>query len=278
MHKFKSFLIISLLITSICLLSPSIDNYHYDFLSKKGVFQEDMLYRVLGDTGKIFSDYSYITADIYYHGGIYDIKNKECKHMEHAGETLSKKDDKKHLGDELLHEKGEHAKDVSKLNILVYIGERAHINEHAHLHGDEKRELVPWFYYAVRLNPNNIDAYVVGGYWIGQQLNKPNEAIKFLKKGLIDNPDSWKIYNQIGMVHFTENMDYNQALANFKNASTLLTNNNSDEFDQREVYSLMAACYEKLGKIDKAIECYRKILVLSPRDKSILKKIASLGD
>jgi tetratricopeptide (TPR) repeat protein len=39
----------------------------------------------------------------------------------------------------------------------------------------------------------------------------------------------------------------------------------------------MAASYEKLGESDKAIEFYRKILVLYPHDTSIPKKITSLS-
>lgn len=276
MGRLNHFLNVSILVLSICLIYPIIDNYHYNFLIKRGVFQEDILYRILGNIGNIFSDYSYINADVYYHGGIYNIGQEEDKHMEHGADNVLINNGKEYRNTHIINEKGEKTKAISKLNILAYIGEKAHISEHIHLHGDEKRELIPWLYYAVRLNPNNINAYVIGGYWIGRQLQEPNEAIKFLKEGLTNNPNSWKIYNQIGNIYFTEKEDYKQALFNFQKANKLLTDTNSDKFDQRDVYTFTAACYEKLGEINKSMEFYNKVLMLFPNSKDLKEKITSL--
>ena len=144
-----------------------------------------------------------------------------------------------------------------------------------HLHGKEEQEILPWLYYSTRLNPENIDAYVTGSYWIGQRLNKPDEAIKFLREGLIHNPGSWEIYTQLGEVYFVNKKDYKKALFNFEKAYGLITDKNSDKFGKRELYSFLAASYENFGDIEKVLELYRKILALFPQDKAVQKKIIS---
>jgi len=70
--------------------------------------------------------------------------------------------------------------------------------------------------------------------------------------------------------------DYRQALANLQKSYDLLTEENSDKYDKREVYTFMAASYEKLGEIDKAIELYRKTQDLFPQNKELQEKVDSL--
>jgi len=269
-NTFKIFIFVSFLIALLFFLTPLVDEYQYSFLSEKGIFEKDILYKVLGETRKILSDSAYTKGDEYLHGGIIAKDKSKCEEIGHVLEY--QKDTHEHL-----HEEDGEATGISKLNILPRLGGIIHISKHIHLHGEEEKELLPWFYYAVRLNPKNIDAYVIGGYWIGKRLNKPDEAIKFLEEGLTHNPDSWQIYTQLGEIYFIIKKDYRQALADLQKSYDLLTEENSDKYDKREVYTFMAASYERLGEIDKAIEFYRKILVLSSYDKSILKKITSLG-
>jgi len=269
-RKGISLMYIGSLITLLFFLTPAIDNYRYNFFSKKGVAQEDMFYKTLGDIRKIFSDYSYIKADLYFHGGIYKKDEKECAKTEDAHGEDKCADDNEHF-----HKKNDKLSSVSKISILPYIGEIIRISKHMHLHGKEEQEILPWLYYSTRLNPENIDAYVTGSYWIGQRLNKPDEAIKFLREGLIHNPGSWEIYTQLGEVYFVNKKDYKKALFNFEKAYGLITDKNSDKFGKRELYSFLAASYENFGDIEKVLELYRKILALFPQDKAVQKKIIS---
>lgn len=276
MHKgdFKNYICIGFLAGLLFLLTPAIDNYRYDFFSKKGIFQKDMLYKMLGDARKILSRQSYVNADVYYHGGIYKKDYGACKHIEHISSHST--DSQEHADHREAFHKGSKPTGLSKLNILPRIGELIGITEHIHLYGEREKELLPWFYYAVRLDPNNVDAYVIGGYWIGSRLNKPEEAIKFLKEGATHNPGAWDIYNELGHIYLIVKKDYANALTNFKKAYALLTDDNSDKFDKRQICSFLAACYEKLGDIDNAVEFYREVLILFPDDPAVTKKINSL--
>ena len=268
---FRNLLWIAFLLASVFSLVPLIDNYNYTFFLKRGIFEKDILYRVLGDTRRIFSDYSFARADEYFHGGIKPKDKNECEQIDHMLEHQADEHADVHHHHEHRHRKDRKAVTTSKWNILPYIGEVIDIHKHIHLHGEEEKELLPWFYYAVRLSPENINAYVIGGYWIGRRLDRPDEAIRFLKEGVVHNPDAWEIYAQLGQIYFLDKKDYAQALASFQKAYQLLTDDNSDKFDKRSVYSFLADCYEKLGENEKALELHKKVLTLFPHIKSIPK-------
>lgn len=268
---FKGLAFVSFLVLLLISLVTPIDNYQYDFLLQKGIFEKDMLYKILGETRKLLSDYAHQKGDEYLHGGIVAIDKSKCEEIAHM--SVHKEGSHEHP-----HKDDKETSGIPKLNILFRLGEIMHITEHIHLHGEEEKELLPWFHYAVRLDPENINAYVLGGYWIGRRLDKPDEAIKFLEEGLSHNPDSWQIYTQLGEIYFINKKDYKQALANLQKSCDLLTDGNSDKYNKREVYTFTAASYEKLGEIDRTIEFYKKMLDLFPHDKAILKKITSLGD
>lgn len=56
---------------------------------------------------------------------------------------------------------------------------------------------------AVEMDPHNVDAFTVGGYWL-QQVGKPGEAEAFLREGQRSNPDSAEIYFELARLHETE--------------------------------------------------------------------------
>lgn len=268
---FKIFIVIVFSAASLFFLIPLATGYQRAFLAEKGVVGKDILYKALGETRKILADSAFMKGDEYLHGGVVAKDKSKCQEIERMPEHVKDARAYTHRGHPRRERKEGAA--VPVWNILPYLGGVIHISEHVHLHGEEEKELLPWFYYAVRLDPNNVDAYVIGGYWIGSRMNKPDEAIKFLKEGLANNPDSWRIYAQLGEIYFINKKDYEQVLTNMQKACELFTGENSDKFDKKEVYTFMAASYEKLGETDKANEFYGKILALFPEDKAALEKI-----
>jgi len=299
MHKdnFKNVIYVACVGTLILLTSPRIDSYHYNFLSKKGISQEGVLYKMLGEARKILSIQAYMAGDDYYHGGITRRFIDECKKVEETYEKWCPKckkftdhhghEHKQHDEGENHHECEHHDKythkeidkhiSVSKFNILPYIGETIKVGKHIHLHGEEEKEMLPWFYYAVRLDPKNVDAYALGGYWVASRIGQVDEGIKFLREGISNNPEAWQIYSQLGRIYFWEKEDYAQALENYSKAYMLMTDENSDKHDKRSVYFFTGFCYEKAGHVDKALEYYRKLLVLFPNDENLSKKIITLS-
>ena len=286
---FRSTIFFSCMVASVLIVAPAIDNHRFDYLSRQGVSGEDLLYKIFGETRKILSMQAYIAGDEYFHGGIsrYFMDESErvkCAHIEHAthehdGHACECEHHHEHEREH--HQKHLHKEDkvvgISKFNILPYVGEIVHVGKHVHLMGEEEKEMLPWFYYAVRLDPQNIEAYRIGGYWVGRRMSKADEGIKFLKEGILHNPGSWELYAQLANIYFWEKEDYDEALLNYEKALTRLNDANSDKFDKRLVYDYAALCYEKFGNIPRAVELYKKILLYFPNDERLRKKIITLS-
>jgi len=260
--KKVNFLSAFICIAGILLISPHIDNYTYAYLSKKGVVEKDILFKTIGEAKILLSDISYITADIYFHGGRGKFFEEEEECVSHPGEP---------------HEHAYKHIHAPKFNLLARLAEKLKFHEHRHLAGEEEKETLPWFYYAAKLNPHNIDAYVVGGYWAGSMLDRPDEGIRFLKEGLRHNRDSWRIYAEIGNLYFKMKEDYGKAIIYYEKAHSLITCKDADKYDRRTVLTFLAACYEKAGDNLKAINIYREILTDFPNNETLKQRIEDLS-
>ena len=273
---FRNTIFFSCIAAAVLIVAPAIDNHRFDYLSRQGVSGEDLLYKIFGETRKILSMQAYIAGDEYFHGGVsrYFMEESEkikCMYIERTRHEHEHEHHNKHL------HKEDEVMGISKFNILPYVGEIVHVGKHIHLMGEEEKEMLPWFRYAVRLDPQNIKAYRLGGYWVGRHMGKADEGIKFLKEGILHNPGSWELYAQLADIYFWEKEDYDEALLNYEKTLTRLNDANSDKFDKRLVYDYTASCYKKLGNIPRAVELYKKILLYFPNDERLREKIITLS-
>jgi tetratricopeptide (TPR) repeat protein len=164
-----------------------------------------------------------------------------------------------------------------KWNFLPYIGESVDIGTHVHLEGEELKELLPWLTYAVRLDPHNVDAYILGGWTAWKRLGRVDEGMRFLKRGLANNPGSWRIYTELGYLYLAGKNDFTEALANLERAEELLISAEPTAQDLRKVYTFKAYCHERLGDNEKAVENYERILELFPGDRTTMNRISQLS-
>ena len=252
-------------------LVPRIDNFNYDFIRSKGIVERDVFFRTLGETKALVSDLTYLKADEYYHGGVKhkDLEPHICLFRDK--EARREKPEHKHA-----YEKKHEQEKFPGFNILSRIGSELSIHTVKHLHGEEEKEIMPWLYYSVKLNPHNVEAYVVGAYWVGSRLGKVDEALKFLREGMKHNPDAWQIYSEAGSFYFHQKKNYIQAVKLYSKAESLMSEKNADEFDKSHVFTFLGASYEKTGKIDRALEYYRKDVDLFPSHRGLIKKIKKL--
>ena len=282
--------VLILLLAAICFyLVPRIDNFSYSFIKSKGILERDVFFRTLGEAKDLVSDLSYLKADEYYHGGVkhkdsqphlcvFSEKEIQIGKQEVEHEHKEEETERPECLHEVIREKEIERKKISKFNILSRIGERLYIHQHRHLHGKEEREIIPWLYYSVKLNPHNVKAYVIGGYWIGSRLGRVDEALKFLNEGLKHNPDTWEIYSEVGSLYFHQKQDYQQAIKFFSKAVSFMTDDNSDEHDKSHAFTFLAASYDRTGNLDKAIEYYRKDVELFPKHRGFKRRLKELEE
>lgn len=83
-----------------------------------------------------------------------------------------------------------------------------------YFHSGKYDELVPLFYIVTWLDPHQLDVYSTGAWHLAYNLGDQRlipEGVKFLNKGISDNPNVWDLYFQQSYVHGHKIKDYAKA-------------------------------------------------------------------
>jgi tetratricopeptide (TPR) repeat protein len=158
---------------------------------------EGLLASVLGDSRRLFANHFFIESDVYLHKGFYPtiFDQQDQPEDEHAHSPAA-------------HEHDEHGHDAASTffgkprNWLDAFGRNFYPNRHLHpgegeVSGAEAREILPWIRLAAELDPQRVETYTVGAYWL-RKMEKPQEALQFLREGLRLNPGSAEILFELG--------------------------------------------------------------------------------
>jgi len=268
--KRAGLLIFLIWFTLVVFLAPKIDTYYYASLAGQLESEVPFYIRFLGEGRSILSNLSILQADRYFHGGIGHI------HEDHPGGLAITGGSREagHICEEEEAEEGH--PEPGRFNILLRISEKTEITEHTHLSGNQVKEIIPWIYYSAKIDPHNILAYTLGGYWLADRLDKVDEAIAFVKEGLKNNPDSWELNAELGRLYFKHLKNYKAAARVLTRAWQLIQGAPHDKFQERYVLSFLAYSYEDMGEKDKALPLYQRMGQLFPEDGGIKKKIREL--
>ncbi|MCK4249184.1 MAG: tetratricopeptide repeat protein, partial [Candidatus Omnitrophica bacterium] len=260
--------------------------------------EKDILFKTIGRAKIVLSNVSYLRADVYFHGGLprrdewecgekHSDNKHECQHEDghkHESEEEHEHDSGHVCGPDCKHEhdptgtayprapqrtrQNDCKKDVFKplFNPLAQLAKKIELHEHRHLSGMEERETLPWFYYAAKLNPHHIKAYVLGGYCAGSCLGRPDEGIIFLREGLRYNPDSWEIHAEIGNLYYKEKKDSEKAIIYYEKARGCFTDTIPDKYERRNMLVFLRESYKKQGEVLKAQDVHKEILKYFPEN------------
>ena len=160
---------------------------------------------MFGDGRKLFANHFFTMADVYFHSGyypsIFDKNADEQKEIISAshGKKETEEDEKK--GDFLGQPK----------DWIDAFGRHFHITQHTHLESGNEREILPWLRLAADLDPQKIETYTVGAFFLREHLGRTNEAEAFLREGLRNNPDSCEILFELGRLYHESSHDSDRA-------------------------------------------------------------------
>lgn len=160
---------------------------------------------MFGDGRKLFANEFFTMADVYFHSGYYPSvfdknSDEEKEIISHAhGKKETEEDEKKEdfLG--------------QPKDWIDAFGRNFKITKHTHLENGNEREILPWLRLAADLDPQKIETYTVGAFFLREHLNRPDQAEAFLREGLRHNPDSCEILFELGRVYHDSNHDLNRA-------------------------------------------------------------------
>ena len=168
--------------------------------------KSDNLFGMLfGDGRKQFANHFFTMADVYFHSGyypsIFDKNSGEEK------EIISASHGKKESEED---EKNEDFLGQPKDWIDAF-GRNFRITQHTHLENHNEREILPWLRLAADLDPQKIETYTVGAFFLREHLGRADQAEAFLREGLRNNPDSCEILFELGRVYHDGNHDAERA-------------------------------------------------------------------
>jgi tetratricopeptide (TPR) repeat protein len=150
---------------------------------------------LFGDGRRLFANQFFTMADVYFHSGyypsIFDLREEGPKEIvaESHGHTDSPEDEIKEdfLG--------------KPKDWIDRFGRHFRITEHTHLEHMNEREILPWLRLAADMDPQKIETYTVGSYFMRTHLDQPREAEAFLREGLRNNPNSYEILFELGRLY-----------------------------------------------------------------------------
>lgn len=250
------------------LAASSVDAEYHSYLASRRVYDVPVLWQLLGEGRSIASNISILQADLYFHGGVGHFYEEHEGGIAVAGRGAEEEHE---------HHAEEAALPVSTLNVLFRVSQAIGLAEHEHLHGAEVKEIIPWLYYAAKLDPNNVQAYTLTAFWLGDRLNKPDDAAAFLREGLKNNPGSWELNAEIGRIYCQYLGDYPAAERYLLRARDLLASAPHDKFQERYVLSWLADAYAEQGKSEETLDLYKRIKALFPGTTVYDEKIRMLG-
>ena len=148
---------------------------------------------------------------------------------------------------------------------LQYIGGKLVKTDIANLNIDDLRPLNPRLLYPLLDNATDLDPHFMAAYSYGAVVLPAisnEQAITFIKKGISNNPDAWRLYHYLGYIYWREK-DYESAARSYDQGSAIA---DAPQF-MREMAANMRS---RGGSRDTAYELYSQILAeaTDPQSKS----------
>ena len=273
MKKFTPYVILGVLLAAGFSLATSLQG-RADGWSKRGQ-SDNVLTVLLGDGRRLFANHFFVQADVSFHSGYYPSifdqarMSKDTRHLTaKEGEPAAE----------------EHEKQMQFLgpprDWIERFGRHFIITEHTHLQGHKEREILPWLKMAAELDPQKIETYTVAAYWL-RDVGKVKEAERFLRQGMLNNPDSYEILSELGRLYNEDRHDAARArnfwtLALRKWMEQETANKKPDLLKLDEIAVNLARLEEKEGNFARAMQLLELAKKASPSPDLLQQQIDEL--
>jgi tetratricopeptide (TPR) repeat protein len=184
-------------------LAPKLES-GFRHWSQRKAQPQSVLAAMMGDSRRLFANHVFLQSDVYLHGGYYPgmfDRPEGPAHEENEHEDGHDTEEHDHVHGPAC----QHDFLGKPRNWLDAFGRNFFPSQHTHLgegksQAVEAREILPWLKLAAELDPEKVDTYTVGAYWL-RQMGKSGQALQFLREGQRANPDSYEILFEIGQCH-----------------------------------------------------------------------------
>ncbi len=227
---------------------------------------------MFGDGRKLFANHFFTMADVYFHSGYYP--SVFDKNSEEQKEIISASHGRKETEED---EKNEDFLGKPK-DWIDGFGRHFRITQHTHLEQGNEREILPWLRLAADLDPQKVDTYTVGAFFLREHMGRTQEAEAFLREGLRNNPDSCEILFELGRLYRDGLHDADRARNVWELGvkKFLLRSPDQQKEDKLALDELavnLAHLEEDAGNYGQAINWFHLAQKVSPVPESLQKQI-----
>ena len=147
-------------------------------------------------------------------------------------------------------------------------GRHFRLTEHVHLEQGNEREMLPWLRLAADLDPQKIETYTVGAFFLREHLGKTNEAEAFLREGFHNNPENSELLFELGRL-YQDSADVTRARNVWElGVKKFLALDDAGKKENKLVFDQLAVNLGRLedaaGNFDQAIKWLRAAQSVSP--------------
>ena len=161
-----------------------------------------------------------------------------------------------------------------------FLGERIAPTGHVHTEGKAINEIMPWLRFATRMDPRNVEPWLVAAFWLAVESGHPELAEEVLTEAQQHNPRSYRIQLEKGRLYLKQKR-VKQSIRAFDRGLRLWPGYESPEDEdartgKASLLMYRALLHEAERRPRRAIEAYRDILTLFPERTNLIQRIAAL--
>jgi len=260
---------------------------------------QGVLAAFMGDGRRLFGEYFFRKADVYFHSGVYpsmfdrtatteenhmvsatsapaDARGTEADHSDEHEHEHADDDDHDHEHPELP------ARHDAPIDWLDRFSRNFYPTRHVHLEdGGDAREILPWIRISAELNPQRVATYTTAAYWLRRHMGKIDEAEQFLRDGLRANPGNPEILLELGRLFEEERKEpvragnlYALALREWR--ARAAEPKTEDIILLRQILAHLAWLEEQQGNLAEAIQHWQSLLPSLEDPTAVQERIAEL--
>jgi len=247
----------------------------------KGQSQSDNVFKlVFGEGRRLFANEFFVMADVYFHSGYYpSMFDRQDTDRDVADPAHGQADDSNSTSDDFL---GPPPDWLAALDRQFVPNRHTHLSSggpSGHVKEVEVQEILPWLKLATDMNPQYIESYTVGAYWLCR-LHMPQQARDFLFEGMHNNPGNSELQFDLGRLYQQDLHDNNlarnvwmAALRCWEAQNTSVKTNTESQLVCEEIAMNLAHLEEDEGHWPQAIDYLKIVKQVSPNPDAIQKQI-----
>ncbi len=145
---------------------------------------------------------------------------------------------------------------------------------HRHAEGRNTVEILPWLQMATKVDPHNVEAFLVTAFWLASGVNRPELASEVLAEAQRYNPTDYRIPQEQGRMAIHNGnfaMGWRKLGAALVRWPSGLPEDRQALLDKAEINILLGFLCEDAGERTEAVRYYENALVIFP-DRAYIRQ------